>query len=384
MIRLVWKLACKDWKVFATDRQAVLLSFAVPILLASVFGAVFHRPGANNSEDRRLPVLVVVEDEAPLTRRVVAALLNSDKVEARVTDRATALRRVERRRGGIALVLPAGFGRLGQFGGRVPRVTLLHPPNLEYEGRWAEGVLTEVVMRELAADLLARLPVPLERFSWKRPFELERAAVPALPSIANNAYAHSFCGMTIQYLLFWGMDSGLLLLRERQRGLWRRFRAAPVGRTTLLLSRLLATAGVALAQILVTFAFAFIVFGVRISGSPAGFAVMAVCLAVLSAATGLLIAAVGGTEARARSVSILTILALAMLGGLWLPSFLLPRWMQTLSQALPTTWAARGLEGVTWQGMGLSDAVACGLVVLGFSAAFLLAALLRFARVERG
>ena len=51
--------------------------------------------------------------------------------------------------------------------------------------------------------------------------------------------------MTLQYLLFWGMDSGLLLLRERRLGIWRRLRAAPVSRLTLLAGRALATALVA-------------------------------------------------------------------------------------------------------------------------------------------
>src|SRR5262249_31647030 len=101
------------------------------------------------------------------------------------------------------------------------------------------------------------------------------------------------------------------------------------------------------------------------------FGVVALALASLSAATGLLVAALGGSEARARSLAILVILTLSLLGGLWLPSFLLPRWAQQMSLALPTTWAARGLEGVTWQGMELPGALRCAGVVLGFSAVFL-------------
>ena len=150
----------------------------------------------------------------------------------------------------------------------------------------------------------------------------------------------------------------------------------------LLGGKALATALVALAQVAVTFAAGFLLFGVRVKGSAAGFVVLALAAALLSAATGLLVAALGGNEGRARSVAILVILILSMLGGLWLPSFLLPAWVQRLALALPTTWAVRGLEGVTWQGMGWSEALRCTGALVGFSVVFLAAAWWRLARCE--
>jgi ABC-2 type transport system permease protein len=239
-----------------------------------------------------------------------------------------------------------------------------------------EGILTEVVFREAARDWLG----PVARL--ERPFTVERAALPAGGALSSNAYSHSFCGMTLQYLLFGGVDSGLLLLRERRLGIWRRLRAAPVRVSTLLAGKGLATALVALAQIAVTFTFGAVVFGVAITGSLAGFALMVVAAAIGSAATGLLVAALGGTETRARSVAILVILTLSLLGGLWMPAFLLPGWAQRLALALPTTWAARGLEGVVWQGMGFAGAWPCALALGGFSLAFAAVAAWRLARLE--
>ena len=51
-----------------------------------------------------------------------------------------------------------------------------------------------------------------------------------------------------------------------------------------------------------------------------------------------LVAAVGGTEARARSVSILVILGVSMLGGLWVPAFLLPEWVRDAALASLSSW----------------------------------------------
>src|SRR5262249_22580900 len=160
----------------------------------------------------------------------------------------------------------------------------------------------------LLRGLLAKGPSAGGREELSRPFTIDRSAPPALAPGASNAYQHAFCGMTIQYLLFWGMDSGLLFLRERRRGIWRRFRAAPVGVTTVLLGKALATSAIALLQIAVTFAAGYLLFGVGAGGTLPGFVLLAGCLALLSAAVGLFIAAVGGEEGRARSVAIVVIL----------------------------------------------------------------------------
>ena len=381
---LAWELARKDLRLFLADRRGAFLCFAVPILLASVFGALFHRPAGG--EAVRLPLLAVAEDDSPLTRRVVAALLACDKLDAAQTDRASAMKKIAERGAGVAVVLPAGFGRVAALdrpaGEPAPAVELLHHPASEVECHWAEGVLTEVVMREAAREALAPLTAVHPGLKIDRPFAVEYTAIGGSGPAVVDSYSHSFCGMTLQYLLFWGMDSGLMLLRERRQGIWRRLRAAPLSLATLLTGKALATAIVALLQIVATFGFGRLAFGVTITGSVAGFVLLAVAAALLSAATGLLVAALGGEEGRARSVAILAILILSMLGGLWLPSFLLPGWVQRAALALPTTWAARGFEGVAWQGMGFPAAARCAGVMTAFSAVFLAVALWGFARAE--
>ncbi len=324
-----------------------------------------------------MPLCVVVEDDNPLTQNIVADLLGHVQLDAHLGTREAALRSAALARRCVVLVLPAGFGTATRSRKAPPSVPLLHDARSDFEARWVEGIFTEVVMRRLAREWLGPLATGLS----ERPFTVERQQ--AVPTA--NAYAHSFCGMTIQYLLFWGMDSGLLLLRERRRGLWRRVRVAPVPLSTLLLGKVAATSGIALTMIAVTFGFGWLVFGVRVSGSAVAFVALAVAVSLLAAATGLFVAAVGGTEGRTRSVAILVILALAMLGGLWLPAFLLPEWVRTGSLALPTTWALRGLEGVVAGGMTGAEALPSLAAILAFTVVLLSLALAGFAwREVRG
>jgi ABC-2 type transport system permease protein len=356
----------------------------VPILLAAAFGAIFRQPG--EVEAIRVPVLLVLERpaETDLERRILAGLHRCERLAITVCDEAQARRRLARRQANVVLLLPAGLERMSLLGGpaqSAPTVRVLRHPSHALESRLVEGLFTEIALREAAATLLAPVlgpaPTPLQK-----PFVVAHATVPDVSVLGGNAFAHSFCGMTLQYLLFWGMDSGLLLLRERRQGIWRRLRAAPVRPATLLAGKALATALVALAQILTTFTVGWLLFGVTINGSLLGFFLLAVAAAVLAAATGLVVAALGGTESRARSVAIVVILTLSMLGGLWLPSFLLPQWVQRAALALPTTWAARGFDGVVWQAMPLAAAAQCALILLLFSGAFLVLANWGFRRVE--
>src|SRR5439155_8874175 len=90
---LILTLAAKDWRLFSAGRRAAALCFLVPVVLASAFGLIFHRP-ARDIDALRLPLAVVVEDDGPLTRRVADDLLASPRVEAVELSRADAERGV--------------------------------------------------------------------------------------------------------------------------------------------------------------------------------------------------------------------------------------------------------------------------------------------------
>lgn len=379
-LALILAIAGKDWSLFWADRRAAALAFLVPILLASAFGMIFHRP-ASSSEDVRLPVLIAAEEDGAFTRLVIHDVLTGSRFEAKESTVAEAEAAVAERRPGIAIVLPRGFETLAEWtpgrDAETPRVRILHHPLSSAERQWAEGAFTEIAMKRLAREKFAGVLSPA---AFAPPFRVEASSIAGPREF--NSYSHSFSGMTLQYLLFWGMESGLLFLRERQRGVWSRLRAAPVSLGTVLLGKAAATAAIALLLVLATFAFGHLVFGVAIGGSVAGFILLVLATSALAAATGLLVAAIGGTEARARSVCILVILGVSMLGGLWLPAFLLPGWARDLALSLPTTWAMRGLDAVTWQGRGFAEALPSVAAVAGFTALFLALAVARLMRQD--
>ena len=58
---------------------------------------------------------------------------------------------------------------------------------------------------------------------------------------------------------------------------------------------------------------------------------------------------------------VVTMMAMAILGGLWMPLEMFPDWMQTLGRFIPTYWISRLGEWTMYGG----DLPATGLLVIG-------------------
>ena len=210
------------------------------------------------------------------------------------------------------------------------------------------------------------------------PFSTRDVAAVSELGAHYNSYAHSFAGMGVQFILLMGVDMGVGLLLMRRMGLWKRLRAAPLSRSQLLGSRIASCALIGLIVFAVVYAVAVAFFGVRISGSVPGFVAVLVAFALLTSSFGLMIAALGRTPEATRGLAILATLLMVMLGGAWVPSFIFPPWLQTVSMWMPTHWAVDGLDAMTWRGLPLQAALLPVAALLGFTLLFSAVALARF------
>lgn len=421
-------LVGKDLRVFFSDRRSVIVSFLAPLVLASVFAMM----GTGASEGGgKVPLLVVDEDNSALSRGVIDALAGDPNLAVERTSAAEARGQVHAGQAGVAVVIPRGFGaRAGKgfFGSAdKPVLTLLSDPTHAAEAGMVRGLFTQHAIREVSRDAfsgpggLAALeeaeaqidradgvPLPLRQalklmfrdvrrvrehagaagrpgpeggggFGFAAPFTVKEETVAAKGQVDRSIMAaHSFAGMAVQFILFSSIEAGVGLLTERQKGLWRRVRAAPLSRGVLLGSKAASQALVALAILAALFGVGAAVFRVRFSGSLLGFALVAVGYALTAAAFGLLIAAVGKTPQAARGISIMAVLLMVLLGGAWVPMFLFPEWVQTLTLAMPTRWAVDGFEGATWRGLGLAALATKAAALAGFAALFGALAVARF------
>jgi len=417
----------KDLILFLSDRRALVISLALPIVIAAFFGSLFGGTAKTSAID----VALVQQDTSEIGNRIAAGLKADPNLHITPLALAEAEKAVRKGDQKVAIVLPAGFGEAAGAalfgGGRKPSIPLLYDPSQPAVLAMVKGMLTQQVMSVVSAemfggkmgqamterslhqldeqartdpdskvlrDLLASvqkyqsLPKKTDAQAGEggaarglsMPFTTaDQQLSSGIAEQGYNAYAHAFAGMGVQFILFMGIDMGIGILLARRSGVWNRLLAAPVSLTQVLLARAASGAIIAFALLCVVFAVAVFGFGVHIASLP-GFIGMALCFGVLTASLGLVIAAFGKTPEAARKIAMFAILVMVMLGGAWMPSFLFPQWMQTLTMAVPTRWAIDGLDAITWRGMDAVAAAPAMGVQLGFALVFGLLAVWKFKR----
>ncbi|MBL8511340.1 MAG: ABC transporter permease [Betaproteobacteria bacterium] len=426
----LFALVKKDLILYLSNKRALAITLAAPILIAAFFGSIL---GPSQSKPSRIPIAVVDLDNSAVTQKIIAGMKADTSLEVQPMTEAEAIALVRKGKTRAAVVFPEKFGAdAGRSLFRTaqkPNISIHYDPSQSITLQVVNGVLTQHVMKAVSQELFsvnsatsllknARNDVTqstslaeadrrellsffdstehiVGRFngepgkpgkgsadskapSFELPFATTATEVTSNKERKYNSYAHSFAGMSVQFILFMGIDLGVGLLLARRLGLWKRLRAAPISRRLLLGSAMVSATLIACLLMAGIYAAAIAFFGVRIEGSIVGFAGVVLSFGILTATFGLLIAALGNTPEATRGLAILATLLLVMLGGAWVPSFIFPEWLQTISLVVPTRWAIDGLAAMTWRGLGLEAALAPIGVTLGFSALFAAIALWRF------
>ncbi len=418
-------LVRKDLQLFFADRRSVIVSFVVPIVIASFFGSLFS--GSRNAARPRVEMALVDEDGSGVSQAIVASARADESLTISSPTAADARDAVRHGTTTVAVVIPRGFGDAAAAaffgGGEKPALEFVYDPSRTMELAVVRGIMTQHVMGAVGSAvfggpegkaLVERSLPQVERSTlpegekralvqllksvasyaeagggaqaasggmrrgFSMPYVEHAQALTAASNVAYNGYAHSFAGMAIQFLLFAMANMGVEMLLERQRGLWRRLRSAPVSRFALLASKVASGAVISFLILAVSFTFAIAVFGVRVSGSLPGFVAVGAACAIMAATFGVLVAALGNTPATARGITTLAVLMMVMLGGAWVPTFVFPAWLQRATVVVPVRWAVDGLDAMTWRGLGIGAAIAPALALLGFAAVFGLVAWTRF------
>ncbi len=392
-------LVVKDVRLYLSNRRALLMSLAAPILISAFLGAVL---GGTPTKPTAVPIAVVDLDQSDISKKIVANLVSDATLAVQQLPQAQAIALVRKGDVRVAAIIPPRFGELATdalFRPSIarPQIDLHYDPSQAMTLALIKGLLTQHVIEAVTAasfsgdsqvldrqrdrvvnsanldpklrqDLLAMFDSvgTLQRQNPDRadgssapqrglvmPFETRD--IEATNGEQNyNAYAHAFAGMTVQFILMMGVELGVGLLLMRRMGLWQRLRAAPLSRATLLGSRIVAGAMIALVLMTGVFAAAILVFRVRIEGSVPGFVAVAVAFAIMTSALGLLIAAIGRTPEATRGMAIVITLLIVMLGGAWVPTFVFPQWLQSITRFVPARWAVDGFDAMTWRAQPLA------------------------------
>jgi ABC-2 type transport system permease protein len=185
-------------------------------------------------------------------------------------------------------------------------------------------------------------------------------------------------GYTIFGLFFIVQVLATSMLSEKQDGTFCRLMVAPLPRTAMLLGKLLPFYIVNLIQVASMFAIGHFVFNMSLGHAPLAMVMITLATAAAATGLGLLVATLGKTPEQIGGFSTMLALTLAALGGMMVPVFSMPEFMQKISKISPHNWALSGYQDVIVRGLGLADVWLEAGVLGGFALVFFLFAVWRF------
>jgi ABC-2 type transport system permease protein len=327
--------AAKDLRLFARDRPGLFFTFLFPLLLIGIFGLVF---GAGY----RLPTLhVAQEDNSQLANLYVSTLDNVFDIH--IVDNAEVAEQNVRNGAAVAaLIIPENFSR-GE------KVHLFYDPT--------KG--------EIATSMKATIESITQRFWAAGESPIESQSVVGRESTAMQ---HFVPGWGIMFILMAaGIGVASRIVVERKSGAFKRNLLAPIRRSSFLGGHVFSGFVIGCLQLAFYFAFGILVFGMPVYGSPLLVALIGALVVLFGLGLGLLVSSFARTTDAASSAVWAVVMPMSALGGLWWGKEMMPAWMQSISNVLPTTHAMDSFRAVIMRGEGLATIAPSLAVLAGFT-----------------
>jgi len=434
MFAAALRLARNDLRLFFRDRTGVLLGFALPIALVTIFGFIMGAMGKRGAGGiSAVEVAVLDEDVSPASAAFVQALKEGTTIRPELPEdgkpaptRDELRRRVDEGDDNFALVIPKGFGDGAEL-------VLLRDPGRELESRLVQVGLVSALFKVRGTDMALQMTrrslhaagIPAE---WDAriqtlllPFmagmqslfvDAKREAKPDAPPVAvadgdpmqfidhalpvttediipagrdklvGYYVSQSVSGMTVMMLLFTLTGAARSMISERDRGTLRRLLAAPMDPRSILLGKFLSGWALGMLLIVVLFAYASLIFHVDVLSRWGTLLLVSGATAAACTAFGVTIAAWAETDKQADGVSTLLILSMSAIGGAWIPTIAMPAAAQAAAHFTLTYWSLRGYQASLWYGQTWREATVLLPVgiVLAVAAALAVVAVLLFRR----
>jgi ABC-2 type transport system permease protein len=371
----------KDLRQRLRDRSALLVAIVVPLVLASIFGLIFH-----NAIGGRLSFKfgLVDQDHGPAARAFSAAALSPLERRGLLTVRreptvAAGESDADQNRVAATFVIPAGFSdAVGHGGPAVLRVIGSVDSSIGTQvaqsiaQSFADGTDTARIVvaatggRGISSQLTSSLPHPIS---------IADVSTRSRQLDAGTFYA---AGMAVFFLFFtvqFGISS---VLEERRDGTLARMLVAPIHRNTVLAGKLLTSVVLGFASMVVLALATHFLLSAH-WGNALGVTILIGAGVLAATCVMTLVATLARTPDQAQSWQAMVALVLGMLGGAFFPVAQAGGVLATLSLVTPQAWFMRGLENMTG-GHGVSAVLGPAAAILAFAA---ITGALAFGRVGR-
>lgn len=365
MLRKVWDVAAKDLLLVWKDRPALILLFAVPLLLMAILGSAFSGFSASNSPVKAT-VPVVNHDAGPMSTALIGALRRVSALTVQIHTDEAAVKKAVRNGDQVGLlIIPAGFSAALQ----APRatahveyyaVTNNNAASAQLAADVVRSVIQQLAFRGVTASAIAQAQLQssgkvdatvVNRLVGEAGNRLEQAPPVTVQTVSATGRKYNYQDQTVpgyalMFALF-GITAGAgSILEEKEAGTLKRLLIAPLPPYALLGGKLLAQFMQSLVQMTVLFALGAVIFKIDLGSSLLGLALVIVGTSFAATGLGIILVSFVRSQRQLRPVTTLVVLSFSAIGGSWWPISIEPQWMQNVARVTLNSWAMKGFNGL--------------------------------------
>lgn len=314
-------------------------NFALPLILLLVGGSFI------NNTDFTLRVVVLNYADSPfahefetlLTEQGAVGILSVREDVASLDEAITLMGRGELE---SIIQLPEGFGNLNEEGYPGGNVIVYYEQSTPQAGQTLASIMQSILDETNIAITGIVPPLGVEQ----RPTTTEN----------RSAIDELYGGLALFTLLSVGVFVlANVLPKDKQLGVLRRFRVTPFRKSQLILGTMLTYSAISMIAITLVTAAAVLILDLEIRGDYLLLAVFLLLSAILLTGFGLFVGALAINEDQA-AIGAIT-LSVILFGSISLPRWVLPEWLQTLTDYLPLAPIVDGIRFVVVEGISLID-----------------------------
>jgi ABC-2 type transport system permease protein len=348
----LWAMLRKEFIQMRRDRGTLGLMIGIPAIQLIMFGYAIR------TEVRHLPTVVLDQSQSSESRRFVQAMLNTGNFDlgGTVRDREEMAALINRGDASAAIVIPPDFQRdVKRRRTALAQIIVDAADPLASSAAISGASLAGAIRSQaLAAQAGATAAIEVRVRPWYNP--TSRSAVYIVPGII---------GVLLSVTMI--VIASISLVRERERGTLEQLVVTPIGKTSLMLGKILPFLLVGYVQITVILLLGRLLFDVPIRGSVATLYLIALPFVVANLGVGLFISTVVSNQAQAMQLGFLFLLPNILLSGFMFPREAMPEPAQWLGAALPLTYFLQVMRGILLKGVGWEALWQEALILTGFS-----------------
>jgi ABC-2 type transport system permease protein len=339
-----WAVVMKEFIQMRRDRVTFGMMVGIPLLQLTLFGF------AINSDPKHLPTALLLADQGPFSRTLVAEMRNSQYFDITTIAASEAQADNLLRLGDVQFVIdiPENFSRKLLRGER---------PTLLIEADATDPAATGpaiAAFRAIADTALDRdLTGPLARLKAREgPVDFEVHAHYNPENITQYNIVPGLMGIVLTMTMV--MITGLAITRERERGTMENLLATPVRPLEVMVGKILPYIAVGYIQVTLILVASRLLFNVPMVGSVVLLYCMALIFIAANLAVGITFSTLAKNQLQAVQMAFFFFLPSILLSGFMFPFRGMPVWAQWVGSCLPNTHFLRIIRGILLKGNGLS------------------------------